>query len=183
MHSPVHTSDTAPDASKPILRHVRKACGFAPNILGVLAESPPALSAYVHIEQRLRSEGALSTREQQIVMLTVSAANQCAYGIAAHSVSAERAKVAPAVITVLREGGVPADERESALVRFTRTLIEHRGRISEADQRAFLAAGFVPRHGLDILAILAMQTLSNYANHLIDPPLDEAFAARRWRPR
>lgn len=182
MHSPVHTSDTAPEASQAILIHVRKACGFVPNVLGALAESPAALSAYVHIGEQLRAVGALSARERQIVMLTVSAANQCAYGIAAHSVAAERAKVSPASIETLREGRTPADKREAALVRFTRALIEHNGRISDEDQRAFLTAGFVPRQALDILAILAMQTLGDYASHLIDPPLDEAFAARRWHP-
>ncbi|MGH3432460.1 MAG: hypothetical protein ACRDQB_06455 [Thermocrispum sp.] len=40
--------------------------------------------------------------------------------------------------------------------------------------------GFTRRQVLDVLAGVAMKTLSNYANHLAHTPLDDAFAAQAW---
>ncbi len=39
---PVHSSDTAPEGSKPILAAVQKKFGFLPNLIGVMAEAPAA---------------------------------------------------------------------------------------------------------------------------------------------
>jgi alkylhydroperoxidase family enzyme len=70
------------------------------------------------------------------------------------------------------------------LAAFSRAVVEQRGWVSEAEQEAFLAAGFTPRQLLDVVAIAALKTLSNYVNHLAHTPLDPAFEAHRWtKPR
>ena len=51
----VHTIETAPAASRPLLEGVRQALGFVPNLFGVFAESPAAL-------QRRRSPSARRSR-------------------------------------------------------------------------------------------------------------------------
>jgi len=47
MEFKVHDKETAPEASKPVLEQAEKEYGFAPNILGVMAESPTALKGWV----------------------------------------------------------------------------------------------------------------------------------------
>jgi hypothetical protein len=37
---PLHTPDSAPEASKPLLAQVESAFGFVPNLTAMLAESP-----------------------------------------------------------------------------------------------------------------------------------------------
>ena len=83
-------------------------------------------------------------------------------------------------IQALRAGKEPEEARLAALVRFTKSAIEHRGWIPESEQKAFLDAGFTNRHVLDVISVLALKTLSNYTNHLAQPPLDEAFAPKKW---
>ncbi len=39
---PVHSSETAPEASKPILAAAQKKFGFVPNLFRVMAEAPAA---------------------------------------------------------------------------------------------------------------------------------------------
>ena len=39
----VHTAETAPDASRPLLEGIGRSFGFVPNLFGVFAESPAAL--------------------------------------------------------------------------------------------------------------------------------------------
>jgi uncharacterized peroxidase-related enzyme len=180
MKFTLHTKETAPDASKPVIGQVEKAYGFFPNLYAVFAESPVAISTYLHISGQLKEHGALTPEEQQIVMLAVSETNGCDYCVAAHSMMAAMSRVPEETIREVREGKEPADPKQAALVRFAKAVLEHRGWVPENEQEAFLAAGYGTRHVLDILSILALKTLSNYTNHLAKTPLDSAFEAHRW---
>lgn len=175
-----HTKETAPEASVPVLEKTEKAYGFSLNLFGVLAESPVALSAYVQINDLLNQHSVLTAEEQQVVMLAISERNNCEYCMAAHTVVAGMSGVPEATVSSLRMGNEPSDSRHAALTRFTRALHENRGWVPEAEQQAFLDAGFTTRHVLDIIAIVGLKTLSNYTNHLAQPELDEAFQAKKW---
>lgn len=180
MKFQIHTPDTAPDASRPLLEQVQQGYGFIPSVYGIFAESPVATSTYIHITDQLKAHSVLTPQEQQIVMIAVSEQNRCEYCVAAHSTVAGMVQVPQETITALREGGLPSDPKQAALVRFAKAAVEHRGWIPEADQQAFLDAGYTTRHALDVLSILALKTLSNYSNHLAHPPLDPQFEAQRW---
>lgn len=180
MKFKLHNQETAPEASVPVLEQTEKAYGFALNLFGVLAESPAALSAYVQVNQLLEEHSTLSPEERQVVMLATSEANACEYCMAAHSVVAEMSGLSGESIEALRKGQEPAEARYAALFRFVRSLHEHRGWVPEAEQEAFLQAGFNTRQVLDVITILALKTLSNTANHLAQPELDSAFEKQRW---
>ncbi len=174
-----HTKDTAPAASAAVLEETEKAYGFKLNLFGILAESPVALSAYVQINNLLQEHSALSPEEQQVVMLAVSKTNQCEYCVSAHTVVAEMSGLAEDSIEALRAGKEPREPRHAALSRFAKSALKHQGWIPEADQEAFLEAGFETQHVLDVISILALKTLSNYTNHLAHPELDEAFQPKK----
>ena len=70
MKFQVHTTESAPDASRATLDSTVKKYGFLPNLFGVLAESPTAVQAYAAINKALE-QSALSPVEQQVVTLTV----------------------------------------------------------------------------------------------------------------
>ncbi|HMP00666.1 MAG TPA: carboxymuconolactone decarboxylase family protein [Kiritimatiellia bacterium] len=180
MSYSIHTIESAPAASKPVLTDIEKAFGFIPNLSGVLAHSPLALTAYQAISGLIQEKAALTTVEQQLVMLAVSYENECTYCMAAHSLLAGMAKVPDAAIEALRKGALPEEPKWAALVRFARTMTAKRGWISEEEQQAFAAAGYNPTHTLDVVAIIALKTISNYVNHLAHTPLDPAFARQAW---
>jgi uncharacterized peroxidase-related enzyme len=180
MKFTLHTKETAPEASQPTIDAVNQVYGFFPNLYAVFAESPVAISTYLHISKQLKEHGALTPQEQQIVMLAVSEANGCDYCVAAHSMVAGMAQVPAETVEQLRRGEQPSNPKQAALVRFALAALEHRGWIPESEQEAFLAAGYTSRHALDVLSILALKTLSNYTNHLAKTPLDEAFEGHRW---
>jgi len=180
MKFSLHTQDSAPTASKPLLAQVESTFGFVPNLTATLAESPAALAGYLQLSGAIEQHAALSPQQQQIVMLAVSETNGCDYCVAAHSLIAGMAQVPAETVATLRECGDLTDPKEAALAKFARGVIERRGWVPEADQEAFLAAGFTRRQLLDVVAIVALKTLSNYANHLAHTPLDPAFEAHRW---
>lgn len=175
----IHDPESAPAASAPLLEGVEKKMGFVPNILGALAESPAALKAYLGVAGAFET-ATLSPLERQVVMLVTSFENDCRYCMAAHSTMAAMQEVPAEVIDALREGGPLSDPRLEALRAFTRAMVRERGHTGPREREAFLSAGFTAAQALEVVAGIAMKTLSNYADHLMDPPLDPGFEAMVW---
>lgn len=100
----------------------------------------------------------------------------------AHTVIAQGAGVPADVIEALRNRQPLPDERLEALRTFTLKLVRNRGRVSESDLEAFHAAGFTPRHLLEVILGIAQKTMSNYINAIAETPLDAPFASHAWQP-
>ena len=180
MQFPIHTKETAPEGSRATLEAIAKKYGFVPNLFGVLAESPPAVQAYAAINQALE-QSALSPVEQQVVALTVSAINDCAYCMGAHSAVAQMVRMPEDVLAALREQRSLSDQKLNALRALVLSILRHRGWVAEADLEHVVAAGYTQRHVLDVLTIMALKTLSNYVNHIAHTPLDPQFMSQEWK--
>ncbi len=176
---PVHSSETAPEGSEPVLAAAQKKFGFVPNLIRVMAEAPAAAKAYTTIMGIFEST-SLSDAEKQTVLLSVSFANECDYCMAAHSAIAAMKGVPAEIIEALRSGATLSDLRLDALAVLTRSIVETRGRPSEAAKEAFFAAGYGASEYLEVIVGVTVKTLSNYVNHAADTPLDTAFQAHKW---
>ncbi len=176
---PVHSSETAPEASKPVLAAAQKKFGFVPNLIRVMAEAPAAAEAYTTVMD-IFERSSLSDAEKQTVLLTVSHANECDYCMAAHSKIAGLKGVPAEIIDALRAGTTLADPKLDALAVLTRSVVGTRGWPSEAAKAAFFAAGYGASAYLEVLVGVTVKTLSNYVNHAADTPLDTAFEAQKW---
>ncbi len=179
MQFPIHTKETAPEASRATLETAEKKYGFLPNLYGVLAASPAAVQAYVGINKALE-QSALSPVEQQVVTLVVSATNDCTYCVGAHSTVAQMVHMPEEILSALREQRQLPDRKLDALRTVVLSILHHRGWVPEEDLEFFVAAGYGQRHLLDVLTIVALKTLSNYTNHIAHTPLDPQFAAQVW---
>jgi len=179
MSYTVHTVDTAPAAAREILAGARKGLGFVPNLFAVMAEAPALVKAYTTLS-RIFDETSLSATERQVVLLTVSYENDCEYCIAAHSTIAGMQKVPPDVVQSIRDGRPIADSKLEALRRFTAAVVNSRGWPSDADTAAFAAAGYGRQQVLEVVLGVGLKTISNYANHIADTPLDAAFGPAAW---
>ena len=177
----IHSVDSAPEASRPLLEGASRKFGFLPNLLGALGEAPAALEAYLALGDIL-ARSSFTAAEREVVIIAASAENGCAYCVAAHSTAAAMAKVPEEVIAALRDGRPIGDPRLEALRRFTEILVEKRGWASEEEVQAFIDAGFSRGQALEVVLGVAFKTLSNYANHIVGTPLDLAFAPRAWAP-
>lgn len=85
------------------------------------------------------------------------------------------------VLEAIRTDQPIPDQRLAALSAFTRVMFETRVKPTDADVKAFLEAGFEEQHVLQIILAMAVKTLSNYANHVNHPALDDAFAGHAWQ--
>ena len=135
----IHTKDSAPEASKELLGAAQAKYGFIPNLMGELAEAPAALQAYLSVGEAFEAS-SLTPQEQQVVILAVSYLNECAYCMTAHSAVAKMVGLPEGEISALREGQPLSDAKREALRTFAGILVEQRGRASEEEVAAFLAA-------------------------------------------
>jgi uncharacterized peroxidase-related enzyme len=167
----LHTIETAPEASRKDLAEVKQKFGRVPNFFAVAAESPAAVNAYVSLSNIFRTTG-LTPAEQQIVILAASVENKCEYCVAAHSRGAKMAGVPEDVINAIKARARLDDAKTEALRRLVSQIVDKRGWLSDADVQAFLTQGYSKAQLLDVMVGVSMKTLSNYINHLTDPPVE-----------
>jgi len=177
---PAQRIDTAEARTRTLLETAHSKLGFIPNTYAYMANAPHLLETYLLGYDRFRTDSGLTPVEQEIVLLTVSRENQCDYCTAAHCFMADNMAQVPSAVTqaILDQGEIP-EPRLRALHQFTRVLVDRRGKASREEVAAFLAAGYEQRHVLDILLAIAVKTISNYANHLFDTPIDDLFGAKQ----
>jgi AhpD family alkylhydroperoxidase len=174
MSTTVHTLESSPENARPLLEQAEQAFGFVPNLLGVMAESPALLEAYMSLGQ-LFSKSGFSATEQQVVLLTVSERNGCKYCLAAHRGIAKMQGVDTGVIEATA-GGQPLDDGKlEALRRLTAEIVDSRGVPEAATVEQFFDADYDRAALFDVILGVGMKTLSNYTNHLAHTPIDEQF--------
>ena len=174
----LYTPENAPGRSGELLDGVQKKMGFLPNLYGKLAESDVTLEAYLTLSS-LVAKTSFSPSEQQLILLVASIENGCTYCVAAHSSGARMAKLDKPIIEAVRTGQPIDDARLEALRRFTEALVNNRGHAKD-EMEAFIAAGFNRQNIMEVVMCVAMKTLSNYANLLIDVPLDSILERMAW---
>lgn len=176
----VHNEKTAPENSKPLLEQAQKNLGMIPNLEWVMAESPALLEGYVHLWE-LFDTTSLSPIERQVVYQTANYENECEYCVPWHTRLSQLAGMAPNDIEALRQGAELADPKLEGLRRFTKSLILNRGKVVEAELKAFFAVSYSAQQALEVILGIAVKTMSNYTNSIAGTPLDKAVEKLRWK--
>jgi alkylhydroperoxidase family enzyme len=178
----LHTLESAPPAAQELLRRVQNGFGFLPTLFAKLAESATALAAYLDLRSHFE-RSSLSPVEQQVVALATCVENESTFCTSAHSFAARQVAGMPQQdIDALREGGELPDPKLNVLADFTREVVRQRGQVDDGDINVFLAAGYSREQMLDVVMGVALKTFTNYASHIVRPPLNAEFAAEQWTP-
>ena len=176
---PVHTIESAPERSKPALQQLQSAFGMIPNIAGAMATSPVLISRLVGLFGNVHG-GTFTEAQVQTVLLTDAVTNACTWAVAFHTALALEQGIDPTDVQAIREGRPPKESKLAALSILARTMIEKRGRLDDEDVDHFLAAGFGKDHALEVIAIVAASTITNYTGSITKTPLDTPFQAHAW---
>lgn len=178
---PIHTLESAPEPSKQSLQMLRGAFGTIPNIAGVMSASPVLINSLVALFQQVHG-GSFSEDQIQVLLLTNAVTNACPWAVAFHSTLALKAGVAPEDVQAIRNRLTPTGPESAALSTLARTLIEKRGRLDDPEVSRFLQAGFEKAHLLEVIAVVAASTITNYTGNVAKPPVEAAFEDYAWRP-
>jgi len=170
----------SPAASQSLLNGVEKTLGTVPNLFRIVANSPAALQGYLGLNGAL-TKGALAPATRERIALAVAEINGCAYCLAAHSyLGANLAKLSAMEISANRRGG-SIDAKADAAVRFAAEIVRRRGHVDAAAVTSVKAAGYSDAEIVEIVAHVALNTLTNYVNEVlgteVDFPQVEALAA------
>jgi AhpD family alkylhydroperoxidase len=176
---PIHTIDTAPEASRQTLRHVRESLGMIPNLAAGMAESPTLLRAFFAVRD-LYAQGTMSPLDIQVLSLTNAFENGCEWCMAFHSAAALKEGLSKEDLAHLRTGQPPEHPRLRALSSFCRTMVRKRGRVSAAELDEFYAAGFTRAQALEVVLGAGFSVMANYSGHLVQAPLGAAFEPHAW---
>ncbi|MER7586858.1 carboxymuconolactone decarboxylase family protein [Micromonospora sp. NPDC127501] len=176
-----HTAETAPAAARRSIEGVRGRFGWLPAPVALMADSPQLLSGFLTANAGFEQTD-LTPLEREVVVLAVATTNECHVCVALHTGTLTRLGATPELIAALRGGSVLPDSRLEALRRFTLAVLDHRGAVPDDELDDFLAAGFQPRHALDVVLGVGAYTISTFANRLTRAPLDPPLAAHAWTP-
>lgn len=166
---------------KPLLEATKKQAGIIPNMYANMANVPALLETYGTGYNLFRKEGNFTPAEQEVIFLTISKENCCEYCMAAHSVVADMMSNVPVEVTdAIRNDKEIPNAKLRVLSKFTSTMVNKRGRPSDAEVQEFLMAEYTEKHILTIILAISVKTISNYSNHIFHTELDTLFKAREW---
>ncbi len=177
----IHTADTADEAAKEPLEVLESAFGFVPAAAGLMANSPALLNTFFSAFGHFRGGGTFGPDERQVLLLSNAVANRSEWAVAFHTLESLQDGVEPAVVEAIRRGEVPPNERMAALSAFTRSLIEKRGHVDDAEVQAFKAAGFTEPQVFEVITAVAISAMTNYTANLAWPPLEDAVLPHAWK--
>lgn len=176
----VHTIETAPEASKPLLEGSLKGFGMIPNLHAVMAESPAMLEAYKTIHQTFSTKTNFDAEELTVVWQAINVENECHYCVPAHTAIAQGMKVDGGITEALRNETQLANPKLEALRATTLAMIRNKGNVSQEQMQAFFDAGYEHKHYLDLLVGYAQKIMSNYTNHAAQTEVDAPFQPFAW---
>jgi len=162
--------EQVPADSKLALDMFTKNLGFTPNMLATFAQSPIAFNAWAALLGSLSK--ALDVKTRDSIGLAVSEVNGCNHCLTIHSFTAEHMAKLPANEILLARKGHAADTKRDAAVQFARKVIETRGKVSDADLKAVRDAGYTDANVMEIVALVAQYSLTNFLNNVFEPKMD-----------
>src|ERR1700751_1800359 len=162
--------EQVPAESKSTLAAFTKNIGFTPNMMAAFAQSPIAFNAWATLLGSLSKSLDVKTRDS--IGLAVSKVNGCNYYLKVHSFTAEHMAKLPADEIILARKGHATDPKRDAAVQFARKVIETRGKVSDADLKAVRDAGYTDANVMEIIALVAQYSLTNFFNNVFDPEKD-----------
>lgn len=152
------------------LAQVEASLGMVPNLFATLAKSSASLDGYLGLKKTL-SRGRLTARQREILSLVAGQENGCQYCLSAHTHLAKAAGLSEAEVVQARSGRTD-DPFERALASFAREVILRRGHISDEALRNAQKAGIDDGLVIEIIANVALNTLTNYVNEVAKTAVD-----------
>ena len=153
-----------------LLDGVKKLLGVTPNVFTTLAHSPAALGVFVNALGAM-SNSRLGAGLREQISVAVAGASGCDYCASAHTAFGGLHKIdANELMRNLQAHS--ANPRVEAGLAFARTVVHRRGRVSDAELEAVRRAGYSDAEIIDIVALVAVNLLTNYVNHVAGTEID-----------
>ncbi len=165
----VPTKAEVSENNQAIFDKLNASLGFVPNLYAYYAKNETALPDYLALQNR---KSTLKTKEREIVNLVVSQFNGCRYCQSAHTVLGKMNGFTEDQILEIRGGSASFDSKLDALARFTLSVVENKGRATEAAKENFFSAGYNEANLIDVVINVGDKIISNYIHNLAGFEID-----------
>ena len=163
--------NSTPDPkAQELLAGVKKLLGGTPNVFTTLAHSSAALGVFVNALGAM-SNSRLGAGLREQISIAVAGASGCDYCASAHTALGGLHKIDGNELTRNLHAH-STNPRVEAGLAFARTVVEMRGRVPDAELDAVRRAGYSDGEIIDIVALVAMNLLTNYVNHIAGTEID-----------
>lgn len=149
---------------------VKAKMGKVPNLVATFAQAPVALNAYLALSDVV-SKGRLTAKQREALALAIGQANSCQYCLSAHSLVAKGAGLNTEAIQSARQASAE-DALTDALLKLAVKIVQQRGVLSDADFAEAYLAGVDDGLVLEVITSVALNTLTNYTNHIVQTEID-----------
>jgi uncharacterized peroxidase-related enzyme len=157
-------------ATSMVLETLQTKLGRVPNLFTTLAHSPAVLKALLSFSDALDG-GRLDARQREIIALAVAQYHQCQYGLSNHSFNAMGLGLDVEAINQARSGHGLRD-LDDAVADLAVLLVDQRGRLDDAQVAKFHERGLDAALIMEVVAHVAISTLTNYATLVADTAID-----------
>ncbi|AMA48748.1 MULTISPECIES: carboxymuconolactone decarboxylase family protein [Flavobacterium] len=156
-----------------IFDNLQKDLGFVPNLYAYYAKNETALGDYLTLQNR---KNTLKAKEREVINLVTSQINGCRYCQSAHTVLGKMNGFTNDQIIELRKGTASFDSKLDALVKFTASVVENKGRATEETKKTFFEAGYTEANLIDLVITVGDKIISNYIHNLAGFEIDFPIA-------
>jgi len=153
------TQATADAEQKPLLEAIQGKLGIVPNFLGVFANSPDALKAFLGLHA-ITETGNLDHQTGERIALAIAQGNDCEYCLSAHTAIGRKAGLSSDEMNANR-AGTSQDTKAAAAVVFAKALNDNLGNVTQAELNAVREAGYGDAEIIEIITHVGMNILTN----------------------
>jgi uncharacterized peroxidase-related enzyme len=149
---------------------VKAKIGVVPNLFTTFANAPAALKGYLAFSEAL-THGRLTPAQRESLALAIGQANSCQYCLSAHTLLGKGAGLSPTAIREAREGHAN-DPVTDALIKLAMKIVQQRGVLDDEELAEARSAGVDDGLIVEVIAHVALNTLTNYINHIAATDID-----------
>lgn len=164
------TVDTASTDGAQILTAIKEEIGMIPKLYATMAHSPAALSAALAFGDAM-GKSTLSPQVKEQLALAIAGANSCDYCASAHTAIGKMVGLDADELSKNLTGNA-SDPKVQALLSFATTVVKTRGDVADSDISEARGAGVTDAEIVEVIATVAINTFTNYFNHIAQTKID-----------
>ncbi len=162
--------------SKELLQQVQEKIGKIPNLYATIGYASSALKSMLNTESLLAHGSSFSAKECEAINLIVSQVNECAYCLAAHTLTAKMQGYTSEDIIAIRKAEY-GDAKVNSLIRLAQSITANAGKADQEVLSAFFENGYDEKALIELIALVTLRSFTNYVYVNTQIPIDFPKAA------
>lgn len=161
--------------SQSILEAVQSKMGKIPNLYSTIGYSSSALKALLDTEATLAADSSFTAKEREAINLITSQVNNCDYCLAAHTMMAKMRGYTEEDTIAIRKAQYN-DAKLNAVILLAKSIASNKGEANQYDLERFFEAGYDEKALIELNALIALRSFTNYVFVNTKIPVDFPLA-------